>query len=262
MTYYWIYDLPNWLFGLLTIVVFVVFSLLAVIVTRKPIYRLMGRDGSKNDVVSIYISAVGVFYGLIVGLIAVGTWENFNAVESKVSSEASAIAAVYSMVSSLPEKPKVELQAALKEYTRYTIEDAWPVQRSGVIPKGGTERLAHFSDILLNWEPQTETHKILLGSILEHHNDIIQIRRQRLQSVPFGLPSTVWTVVLLGAFLNIALTLFIVTEKIGFHLWMTAIFAAFVGLLIFLTAAMDNPFRGEFSVSSEAFQLVYDKYMK
>ena len=30
--------------------------------------------------------------------------------------------------------------------------------------------------------------------------------------------------------------------------------AIFIGLLVFLTAAMDNPFRGEFSVSADAFQ--------
>ena len=31
----------------------------------------------------------------------------------------------------------------------------------------------------------------------------------------------------------------------------------FLGAMIFLIAAMDNPFRGEVSVSSQAFELVY-----
>ena len=40
-----------------------------------------------------------------------------------------------------------------------------------------------------------------------------------------------------------------------------AILAIFIALLIFLTAAMDNPFRGEFSVSSDAFETILNKIM-
>ena len=38
-------------------------------------------------------------------------------------------------------------------------------------------------------------------------------------------------------------------------------FSSALAMLIFLTAAMDNPFRGEFSVSSDAFQYVLDHVM-
>jgi hypothetical protein len=35
---------------------------------------------------------------------------------------------------------------------------------------------------------------------------------------------------------------------------LTGIYSLFVGFLIFLVVAMDNPFRGELSVSPEAYQ--------
>jgi hypothetical protein len=34
-----------------------------------------------------------------------------------------------------------------------------------------------------------------------------------------------------------------------------------VSQIVFLTAAMDNPFRGEFSVSSDAFQSILERVM-
>ena len=46
------------------------------------------------------------------------------------------------------------------------------------------------------------------------------------------------------------------------HLWMTVMFSGVLGLLIFLLAAMDNPFRGQISVSPEAFEMVYEQLMK
>ena len=46
------------------------------------------------------------------------------------------------------------------------------------------------------------------------------------------------------------------------HFWMTVMFSGLLGLLMFLVAAMDNPFRGEISVGPEAFELVYEELMK
>jgi hypothetical protein len=36
------------------------------------------------------------------------------------------------------------------------------------------------------------------------------------------------------------------------------LFAGLLGSLFFLVAAMDNPFRGQFGVGPEAFEIVYD----
>ncbi|MBL9129795.1 MAG: DUF4239 domain-containing protein [Verrucomicrobiaceae bacterium] len=161
----------------------------------------------------------------------------------------------------MPDPHKKELQGLMAEYVRYTIEDAWPVQRTGIIPKGGTERLSAFYDRLLDFEPAGESQKILLGEAVMQFNKIVEIRRQRLQAVPSGLPAVIWIVVLAGAALNIALTLFFVTENLVFHVWMTVLLASLIGLLVFLIAAMDNPFRGEFSVSPEAFEIIYERFM-
>jgi hypothetical protein len=42
---------------------------------------------------------------------------------------------------------------------------------------------------------------------------------------------------------------------------MTVMLSALLGLLIFLLGALDSPFRGEISVSSQPFELVYQRRM-
>ena len=59
----------------------------------------------------------------------------------------------------------------------------------------------------------------------------------------------------------VALRLFSV-DRLSLHLSLVAILATFIGLVIFLIAAMDNPYRGEFSVSPEPFQILLDGMMK
>jgi hypothetical protein len=46
------------------------------------------------------------------------------------------------------------------------------------------------------------------------------------------------------------------------HFWMTALISTLLGLMIFLLAAMDHPYFGSISVSSQPYQLIYDNLMK
>ena len=43
------------------------------------------------------------------------------------------------------------------------------------------------------------------------------------------------------------------------HFWMTVLFSALLGLLIFLIAILDNPYRGRIGVSPEPLQRVYEQ---
>ena len=48
---------------------------------------------SHNEIVGFYLSAVCLFYGITLGLLAVGTWQAYSDVDSKVDEEASVLAA-------------------------------------------------------------------------------------------------------------------------------------------------------------------------
>jgi len=69
MNFYWVYDLPTWLFAMLTIAVTVAVGLAGLFATRKWVRRIHGDDHSHNDVVGFYLGAVCVFYGITLGLL-------------------------------------------------------------------------------------------------------------------------------------------------------------------------------------------------
>ncbi len=73
MSFYWIYDIPNWLLCLLTVAGFVGGAMAGLLATRGAVRRLVGPPPGENEVVSYYLGAFGVFYGLTLGLIAVAT---------------------------------------------------------------------------------------------------------------------------------------------------------------------------------------------
>ena len=65
---------------------------------------------------------------------------------------------------------------------------------------------------------------------------------------------------LFGAILTVT-TVWMLDMDVWVHAIMTAVMSLFLGLVIFLIADMDKPFRGDVLVSSGAYELVHDKLM-
>jgi hypothetical protein len=261
MNLYWVYDLPNWLFAALTIAVAVAIGLGGFYATRKWVQRVHGDELSHNDIVGFYLGAICLLYGITLGLVAVGTWQTYTDVDTKVDQEASAVAALYRAVSSFPDPKRAELQADLREYTHQLIL-GWPLQRRGIAPQSTVGKVNAIQTHLASFEPATEGQKTLHAEAYREFTQIVELRRTRLKSLAGGLPVSLWFVLLVGAFFNIAVTWFFHMRSQSMHFWMTVMLSGLLGLLIFMLAAMDHPFRGEISVGPEAFEMVYEQLMK
>jgi hypothetical protein len=92
-------------------------------------------------------------------------------------------------------------------------------------------------------------------------NSLVELRRSRLANVTTGIPAVFWWVVAIGAIISLIL-LAMLDMEIHVHLILGALVSLFLGLVIFLIAAMDNPFRGAVSVGPDAFVAIYSSMMK
>lgn len=253
---YWIYDIPNGALAALLSAVCLAYTWVGLVIFRPWIRKWLGPQPGENEFVSYFLSAFGVFYGLMLGLIAVATYQNYSDADTAVGKEATSLSALYRDVSSYPEPARSSYQKHLREYTRFVIEEAWPAQQKGFVPQGGTTRVTAFQHDLMAFQPKTKAEEIIHAETVRQFNVFIEARRARLQSVTTGLPAVLWLVVGIGAALNLALLWMFSIDRLSVHLVLTGILSAFVGLMLFFIAAMDNPFRGEVSITPEAFQNV------
>lgn len=261
MDFFWLYNLPNWQFGTLTVAIFVAFSIFGLKLCRHMIRRFVGNH-SHNDLVSYYLAAVGVFYGITLGLIAVGTYTSYSETSSIVSQEAAAVSALYRDISAYPEPARTQLRDQLKKYVHIVIEDVWPLQQKGEIPMFGTEQLNKINESLLAFTPDTERDKIIHAEALSQFNNLLTQNSLRLESVQGGLPLTMYMVIIIGALLNIMVSWLFVSENFRLHSLLNIIMAGLLGLLVFLIAVMDYPFRGGYSIKPDGLEFVRGNVMK
>lgn len=257
MTFYWIYDLQPWILGSGMVLIFMLFSVAGLALTRKTIYNRFRISEGTNETINGVFAGVGVIYGLLVGLVAVAAWDNYQSADAITSKESANVAALYRDVSALSQPTKGQLQYHLKSYLNYVIKVAWPAHKRGESPRQGTKILSKFHAVLATYHPRNIEQTTLQAEALTAFNKLIEARRARLDAINTAIPDVFWVTMVAGTFITIFISYFFHVSSRHLHLLLVAIFSGFVGCVLFLIAAVDNPFRGQVSVSSGAYELLY-----
>jgi hypothetical protein len=211
---------------------------------------------------SAMMQAIMVFYGLAVALIAVSVWQTYTDAAATTSKEATAIGVLYRQMSGYPEPVRSELRRELREYIEYVINEAWPLQRRGQVPRGGVKEIDDVEAKLVTFEPATEGQKLLHAETLRAYGQMIEARRLRLDAVLTGLPGALWFVIVIGALVSLSSTFFFQVGDTLVQKVQVVLLAIFIGMIIFIIFALDRPFRGDLGLQPDPYQLIYDQLMK
>lgn len=245
--FYWIYDLPTWTVAIAFAVVFLAISWFGALFIRPMLRLLLRNQPGLNDGVGYILSFFSVVYGLLLGMLAIATYQALSDAEKTVVTETAALTSLYRGVSSYPDASRTKMQEGLREYTRYVIEEAWPLQRQGIIPPGGSKRVTAFQEQLMAFEPQTKGQELVHSEMLRQFDQLVSARRMRLYSVQSGIPAIMWYTIAASSLIGLILV-WMLDLRIMTHLLLGGLLSIVMALMIGLIALMDNPFRGELSV--------------
>jgi Protein of unknown function (DUF4239) len=260
----WLYELTPRTSALIMVLFVESAALLGLVLARRfLIPRLHYHDGA-NDAVSGTVQAIGVFYGITVGLIAVAVWNTNSNASELVSKEAAAIGALYRDVSEYPAPRRDELRAKLREYTLYVINDAWPAQQKGKGQKitGGVEILDNFQANLYAFQPANESQSALHSETLRAYNNLLEYRNLRIDAVGGGLSTVMWSVIWVGAAISIGIAYFFNIPDFKLHAILIILMGGFLAMVLFMIVINDKPFFGASSISPDPYKLVLERLMK
>lgn len=255
--------MPNWLYNLspfqsaiLIVGLIELVSIVGLIWARRVVLPRFNYCENINEAVSGTVQAIGVFYGITVGLIAVAVWDTNTNAQELVSREASAISAFYRDVSGYPSPLRDDLRAKVRGYTVFTIDEAWPAQRQGIILPRGTQLLDDLQEKLYSFEPATQGQMALHTETLSAYNHLLENRRLRIDAVHSGLSSTMWMVIWLGAAISIGVAYFYRITDVKLHAALVVLMSGFLALVLFMITINDRPFYGAGSISPEPYALI------
>ncbi len=163
----------------------------------------------------------------------VGAWSEYQSASEKVSREVASLEVLQRGALLYPEP--------VRDYARTVADREWAEQRVGVHPSAAKNKFAGIVRLLGDFEPKN-------------------LPDQMLHATGNSLPGVVWIVLLAGAAIALTgATLFVTVDDTALHLVLVGCMAAFVGLVVFVTVALDHPFQGAVTPSEEGFRLIADR---
>lgn len=205
-----------------------------------------------NDRAGFILAVIGVVYAVLLGFVAIGVWERFDAAQTRSYEEAAELATVYRDADSFAGGATV--RSTLEAYARSVIEDEWPMMRRGS-RIDQPNPLLELADHQVRALPVTSERLAgIQAETLSGMNVAIMDRQTRLTIDFIGINGIMWVVLVAGAYVTVAFTYFFGFERTVMQQLMIGGLSITIGLVLFLTLALDYPFRGSIAVGPGAFQ--------
>jgi len=257
----WLYEVSPPLAALIMVAFIEILALMGLVAVRRHLIPRLHYDNDANDAVSGTVQAIGVFYGITVGLIAVGVWNTNSNASELVSREAASISALFRDVSGYPSPLREELRQKIREYTVFLIDEAWPAQKrgDGQAIDGGTLILDDFQFKLYAFQPANASQSALHSEVLRAYNSLIEYRRLRIDAVGGGLSNIMWAVIWVGAAISIGIAYFFNIPDIKLHAILVLLMGGFLAMVLFMIVINDKPFYGAVSISADPYKLILER---
>jgi hypothetical protein len=213
-----------------------------------------------NDVAGFIYAVLGVVYAVLLGLMVVAVWEEWNAAAKTVDAEAGSLAEVFWIADEMPEPKGQRIQELVLSYAKVVIHKEWPLMRQGKASPKAWDLLNEIRAELQSFDPSTPAQQTVYEQGFERMHDLAEARRDRLLEAKQGLPSILWVVLIAGGIIVVGFTYLFGLDSTMIHLLMVAALAAIISLVLFTVAALDFPFKGDITIGPDAFKQVLSRF--
>jgi hypothetical protein len=221
-----------------------------------------------NDVAGFIYAALGVIYAVLIALVVIAVWEEFQAASETVEQEANALAEIFWLAHRLPDPEGSHIQELARSYAEEVVDKEWPLMVQGEPPlmvqeQGTPTGWILIDDIRANLqevEPRTPADEQLYAEGLDQIQRLADARRMRLVAAEEGIPGVLWAVLIFGGVAAIGFTYLFGMENTWAHRLMVLTLAGVIGLVLFTIGAMEHPFSGGARIGTGAFELVLERF--
>ena len=213
-----------------------------------------------NDVVGFIYAVLGVTYAVLLGLMVVAVWEQWELAKRTADEEASSLAEIFWLADRLPESDGHRVQELARSYATVVVDEEWSLMEK---KKSSPRAWALLDDIrakLQNFDPSTPQEQVIYEQSLERMRDLADARRDRLLEAEQGLPAILWVVLVTGGVIVVGFMYLFGLESTTVHLLMVASLALIIALVIFTVSALNYPFRGDITIRPEAMEQVLGRF--
>jgi Na+/proline symporter len=228
------------------------------------VQRLYSTERRKqhNDVAGFIYAVLGVSYAVLLGLMLIAVWEQWNAAQDVASDEANELAGIFWFAHALPQPEERHIQELARSYAQVVVEEEWPLMEQGRSSPKAWATLDELRGTILGLDPPTGAQQVRYNQVLEQLHALGDARRERLLAASEGLATILWVVLIGGALITIAFTYLFGLDNTVVHTLMVAALAMILSASLFTVAALGYPFKGDVRIHPAAFEQVLERFQE
>jgi hypothetical protein len=244
--------------GLFAISLFMLVSVAGLVAVQR--FVPIERRKQHNSVAGFIYAVVGIAYAVLLGLVLVAVWEQFQAASDTAQREADELAEIFWLGSRLPPAEGQRLQELSRSYARVVVDEEWPLMARGQSSPRAWALIDEIRLTIQNQDPHTKAEQVLYDQGFERVHDLADARRDRLVESREGIPLILWVVLVVGAIVTVSFTYLFGMDSNTTHTLMVAALALVIGLALFTIGSLEYPFSGDVRLSPEAFYQVLGRF--
>jgi hypothetical protein len=214
----------------------------------------------QNEVAGFIYAVLGVMYAILLAYVTIVVWQQFDNTSSLVDQEAIDLANIYHGVDQFPDPGKSRVHEVIRDYTRTTIDQEWPLLASGQTSPQ-SDQLAHDLQMALTeLSVSTPSDQVLADHALTAYHDFSTSRRLRIFQAGIGVHPLLWVMLIAGAVITIGFTYLFGVTNARAHAAMIAALTVVIAGTLFMIEATNYPFSGDVHVTPESLQQVSEGF--
>ena len=229
-----------------------------------PLRRwLVGRDETRHhEALDAVFSSVSSLYAILLGLILVAAWQNFQDAEAEQIDEANRLVSLFRLSGGLSEPEARKIRLGLYRYAQSTVDEEWHWmdslyrQTQGVttgIPKAFAIHNELWS-CYVGYTPKDARDQITLDHSIEELIRFTEDRRSRLLDAKPYLPADVWRLLFGGAVVVMVMAALFTQGRNGLFAVMSFALGASIAFELAVVISVDHPYAGRTVVEPNALR--------
>jgi len=244
--------------GLFAMFLFVLVSVAGLVLVQRLVPIELRKQ--HNEVAGFIYAVLGIAYAVLLGLVVVASWEQYQTARNTTEREASELAELFWLGHRLPEAEGHRLQELARSYARVVVDEEWLLMARGDSSPRAWALIDEIRLTVQDMNPDTEAGQVLYDQGLERVHDLADARRDRLLEAREGIPPILWVALVVGAIVTVGFTYLFGLDDTTTHTLMVALLALVIGLILFTIGSLEYPFSGNVRLGPEAFEQVLKRF--
>ena len=239
--------MPTWGLALLVVGGFTLTALLGFLLVLR--LRFHAPDPSSDTMLSSFAVSAATLLGVLLVFVIVALYQGYAEAKDSVRASATALAQLVRDGRAFPAPVEGAIQCRISAYRSAVIDDEWPLMAEGRSSPQALALLEHLYGAVVNYQPHTASEKTFYDDAVTHLNDLVSARRDRLDHVGGAVPSPVWILIVLAAFVSVLSMYVFARSADRLQVLLIGLYSVLIGTSLFVAILLDFPFAGSIAVT-------------